>query len=366
MMDEMNAMNFRFVSEPTFEPWDWTNPALVGIGGSETSHIEMAQRLAARGHRVTSYAPVGFEGWRADPYGVIWMHSKYLDTETAPDAWIVYRAPHLVDDLPEDAVVWLICQDIDYPKQLTERRAKRFARIVALCETHAAYLKARYPFVADRVFVSSNGIKTELIAELDAVRPRRNPKRLMYASSPDRGMEFLLDVFSRAKEIVPDLELHLYYGFDNIDKLKSEGIRKNAERLKAMIQRPGVVNHGRTPQPKLISEWFKAGIWCHPSNFTETSCITSMDAQACGAIPITRPVWAIGENVKHGVFIDGDVTNDLVRSRYVTEVVKLALDPDRQEEIRREMTPYARERFGWAKFVDQWEAWADVRAEVAA
>ena len=366
MMDEMNAMNFRFVSEPTFEPWDWTNPALVGIGGSETSHIEMTQRLAARGHRVISYAPVGFEGWRADPFGVIWMHSKYLDTETAPDAWIVYRAPHLVDDLPEDAVVWLICQDVDYPKQLTERRAKRFARIVALCETHAAYLKARYPFVADRVFVSSNGIKTELIAELDAVRPRRNPKRLMYASSPDRGMEFLLDVFSRAKEIVPDLELHLYYGFDNIDKLKSEGIRKNAERLKAMIERPGVVNHGRTPQPKLISEWFKAGIWCHPSNFTETSCITSMDAQACGAIPITRPVWAIGENVKHGVFIDGDVTNDLVRSRYVTEVVKLALDPDRQEEIRREMTPYARERFGWAKFVDQWEAWADVRAEVAA
>ena len=30
-------MDFVFYSHPTFEPWDWTNPETVGIGGSETS-----------------------------------------------------------------------------------------------------------------------------------------------------------------------------------------------------------------------------------------------------------------------------------------------------------------------------------------
>ena len=356
-------MNFRFVSEPTFEPWDHTNPNTVGIGGSETSHIEMSRRLCRRDHSVWSYAPIP-GGAEVDDAGVFWIPSeRYLDsTFGRGDVWIIYRAPHMVDQLPKDAIAWLICQDVDYPRQLTEERAKRFSRIIALCETHAAYLKARYPFVADRIFVSSNGIRSEFIAELSPgtlISPEtRNSRRLMYASSPDRGMEFLLDIFPRAKEIVPDLELHIYYGFDNIDKLKNEAVRKNAERLKEMTHQPGVTVHGRTPQPKLTSEWFKAGIWCHPSNFTETSCITCMDAQACGAIPITQPVWAVGENVQHGIFIEGDVRSDLIRSRYVTEVVSLALDPERQQDIRSDMMPYARERFGWERFVDQWEAWA--------
>jgi glycosyltransferase involved in cell wall biosynthesis len=328
---------------------------------------------------VLSFAPVGWDGeTRKGPGGEAWLNStEFLAQHVSrnADVYVIYRAPQLVDNLPEGAVAWLICQDVDYNfagRTLTQERLVKFTRIVAFCETHANYLRGRYPSAADKVVVSSNGIKTELIRELLPsllVAPEvRNPKRLMYASSPDRGMEFLLDIFPRAKEIVPDLELHIYYGFDNIDKLKKGWIQANAQRLKEMTRQPGVTNHGRTPQPQLLREWFKSGIWCHPSNFTETSCITCMDAQACGAIPITQPTWAVGENVRHGVFIEGDVTNELVRSRYVTEVVKMALDPERQEAIRRDMMPYARERFTWERFVSQWEAWAevDVKAEVAA
>lgn len=247
-------------------------------------------------------------------------------------------------------------------------RAERFTRIIALCETHGNYLRALYPTLADRICVSSNGIKVALVHQVESVNIPRNPRRLIYASSPDRGMEYLLDLFPRAKEILPDLELHLYYGFNNIDKWAHPWIRENAHRLREMTNQPGVTVHGRTPQPKLIREWFKAGIWCHPSNATETSCITCMDAQACGAIPITNPVWAIGENVRHGVFIEGDVTSEYVRARYVDEIVSLASDPDRQDAIRREMMPWARETFTWERFVSQWEAWAeiDVKAEVTA
>ena len=124
------------------------------------------------------------------------------------------------------------------------------------------------------------------------------------------------------------------------------------------MDQPGVHNHGRTGQRALLEEWFKAGIWCHPSNFTETSCITSMDAQACGAIPITKPVWAIAENVKHGVFIDGDVTQELIQCRFALELIRMALDPERQAKIRETMMPWALLWFPWERWVDQWEAWA--------
>jgi len=83
-----------------------------------------------------------------------------------------------------------------------------------------------------------------------------------------------------------------------------------------------------------------------------------MDAQACGAIPITRPFWAIGENVKHGIVLHGETTDSLVRARYVWEIVKLASDPELQAQIRAEMRPWALLHFNWECVVDQWEDWA--------
>jgi hypothetical protein len=37
--------------------------------------------------------------------------------------------------------------------------------------------------------------------------------RLIYASSPERGLERLLDLFPLIRAAVPDAELHVYHGF---------------------------------------------------------------------------------------------------------------------------------------------------------
>lgn len=39
-------MKFLFYSSVNFEKWDFRNSIRKGIGGSETSHVEMAWRLA--------------------------------------------------------------------------------------------------------------------------------------------------------------------------------------------------------------------------------------------------------------------------------------------------------------------------------
>lgn len=365
-------MKYIFASERTFESWDYRNPDTQGIGGSETSHIEMAQRLAVRGHEVKSYAPVDFDGVQENE-GVLWQKIEDCDYSEECDVWVIYRAPQLIDMLPEGATIWLICQDVDYKHRergLNNDRLTKLTRLVALCGEHARHLRDNWPLqFIKKVCQSSNGIKAELIEQVERENLSRNPKRLMYASSPDRGMEYLLDIFPRAKEIVPDLELHLYYGFDNIEKIiarpgyEKSWIAQNAEHLKTIMNQDGVINHGRTPQPELIRHWFQSGIWCHPSNFGETSCIVSMEAQACGAIPITNPVWAVKENVRHGVFIEGDVRSDLIRSRYVLELVRMALDPARQGILRREMMAWARTAFTWENFITQWENWAKVDLE---
>jgi glycosyltransferase involved in cell wall biosynthesis len=368
-------MRFIFVSTPTFEPWDWTNPDTKGIGGSETSHIEMSRRLAQRGHEVISYAPVPFTGTVIGPGGVTWSHTDNVDFSLT-GIWVVYRDPGFCVRIPANAgAVWHIAQDTEYigfnrRKEFIERNYNgRISRVVTLCKDHATYIKREHPKLANLVCTSSNGVKQDLFEELPVDVPR-NSKRLMFASSPDRGLLPLLHIFQHARELVPDLELHVCYGFNNLETWvrgvkeqaakdsKQSQAEYNLHAMQNALDIPGVTVHGRLQQMELAMEWLKSGIWCHPSNFSETSCITSMDAQALGAIPITIPYWAVGENVQHGVFIQGNASTDpLTRARFAFEAAKLACDPERQESIRHPMMHWARRHFDWERFVDQWEEW---------
>lgn len=368
-------MNFCFYSARTFESWDWSTPLETGIGGSETSHVEMAQRLARRGHLVTSFAPIPDESRAVGAVrldGAVWYKCSAPDPFF--DGWgdhvfVIYRDPPTVDKIPAGVPAWLICQDVSYPT-MTPERAARFTRIVALCEDHAQYLKQLWPYAAEKVCISSNGIRSALIRKFweHPGREHRNPKRLIYASSPDRGLWSLLHIFSRVRELIDDVELHVFYGFNNLEKCpdafpnhpeKAKYIRMMNETLIEALKAPGIVHHGRIGQRDMIDEWLTSGIWCYPSTFTETSCITCMDAQACGAIPVTTPVWAVGENVRYGVMVEGFPDKDpLTKVRYVNEIVRLVQDPERQDAIRSEMMPWALNHFDWENFVTQWEGWA--------
>jgi glycosyltransferase involved in cell wall biosynthesis len=348
-----------------FEQWDWRNSVEKGIGGSETSHVEMAWRLARRGHEVISYGPVPKDvptPWR----GVEWRPLRAARF-SEPGLWVLYRCPAILDKFgPKraDQPRWLMCQDEDYRDQWTPGRAMKLDRVLALCETHAQTMVARHPELDGLTVVTGNGLKMELVREVEAEGlPTRNPNRLMWAPSPDRGLVYLLRTFRRAREFNPDLELHGFYGLDNIEKLikyrpEFSHYRTFREDLIRELDQPGVTWHGRVDQPTLYREWLKTALWPYQTNFTETSCITSMEAQALGAVPIYNPIWALKHNVVAGLMIRGDAYGDaLVRARYAAAIAKLSRDPALQDAIRAPMMLEARQRFNWERVVDQWEAW---------
>lgn len=355
-------MKIHIFSVKHFEDWDWTNSVEKGIGGSETSAVEMAWRLARRGHEVICYAPVPWKGeekWR----GTTWKHFKDADF-TEDGLWVLYRCPSYLDKfgpIKESQPRWLMCQDAHYEYGINEERSAKLDRVIALCEEHAFYLSHVYPGLAGKIWITSNGVKLDLMREVMKKNIVRNPYKLMYASSPDRGLVVLLDIFKKAKELEPKLELHVFYGFHNINKL-TEGeaswkdalikIKRDAE--KGMKQE-GVIWHDRVSQNELYEHWLSSGLWVYPTDFTETSCITCMEAQAMGAIPITNPLWALKDNVGWGISIEGNVSGDkLVQARYVAEIIRAVRDPKIQDQ-REPMMRWARQYFNWERWVDQWE-----------
>ncbi len=53
----------------------------------------------------------------------------------------------------------------------------------------------------------------------------------------------------------------------------------------------------------------------------------------------------------------------MTQARYTLELIRLASQPELQEQIRKEMMPWALDRFDWERFVSQWENWASLDIE---
>lgn len=349
-------MKIHFLSSVTFEPWDWRNSIEQGIGGSETSQVEMAWRLAARGHEVICYGPIPPDcpgSWR----GTTW---KSVDAMTRRDfrddgLWIVYRAPALLAHLQPSPTrrLWFLWQDWDYPGFAT-RVALKAERHITLCQWHGRYMRHGYPHLSDRIWLTSNGLKRDLLEQIEAEGPlTRDSHRVVFASSPDRGLLNVIQAVARAREVIPTLTLHTTYGFSNLDKIPQYAA--TSATIKAALDQPWIINHGRVSQPDLYRLWLSAGLWVYPTTFHETSCITAMEAQAAGAVPIVSPVAALAENVRHGVHLSGNPTDPLVAARFAGEIIRFS-NPDLQASIRPAMMADARARFDWDRMVDQWDA----------
>jgi len=358
-------MKYIFYSPFSFEEWDYRSRDIGGIGGSETSHMEMCWRLAQRANEVISYSYIPDDcdrSWR----GVQWRHID--DVNFSEDGiWIIYRAPEAADKfIPTPGQeLWLMCQDVDYPATITEERISKFSKVITLCDDHTSYMLGRYPYMRGKIFQSSNGIRVDLMRELinGGDLPERDPNRIMYASSPDRGLLYCLETFRYAREFYPELEFHLYYGWDNMDRLierndrYSGKIKSTKESILKAMNQPNVYWHGRTGQRELYKEWLKSSIFLYQTLFKETSCISIMESQALGVVPISNPVWGILQNGLTGIYIDGDAYHDkLVKARYLGELIRLISDTELQDTMRNYAIPHATKGFNWERMVDQWEA----------
>ena len=357
------GVRINFYCPVGFEPWDYRNVE-HGIGGSETCVCEMSWRLARRGYDVTVYGHLG-DGCESEWRDVRWRQIEECDPSEEA-LWIIHRSPVDVGK-PWNGQVWLMCQDVDYGGW-SDEVFSRVDVVMALSGVHARHLARKHPEIAEKIRITSNGVRVDLFEKVEKDGVERNPRRLIWASSPDRGLaQAVLPLWPKIRERVPDAELHVYYGFDNIDKMVAGNpeqwgwIGKIRDRCLEYFDRysgQGVIWHGRVGQEELYRAWLSSSVWPQFSDFTETSCVVSMEAQAGGAIPITRPWWAVGENVKHGVFVNGSAYDDpLARARLVDETCVMLLDEELQNAIRPSMMEEARIRCDWERIVDQWQQW---------
>lgn len=382
------------------EPWNPTTFATGGMGGSETMAWEMARRLAKLGHKVRLY---GHCTPRTEGVfeGVHFLDaSKYRSLRC--DVLIASRDPGAVDDAHKvqatARVLWV--HDIHCGPALNEQRALRIDLILCLSKWHKAFFLRCYPSLsADQVEVTRNGIDlarftlddtrapppatlaqledlvrdgalSQATADIAARRmPKRNPHKAIWSSSPDRGLQTALEAWPSIRKEVPGAELHIFYGFGNWEK--AARMSQNTDQIRVINHlkhlsknTAGVFLRDRVNQVELAREMVSAGVWFYPTWFSETSCISAMEAQAAGLRIVTSPIAALVETVgDRGAMIStktlsldpiATIQGEEYRGKLIAACVRSMADGMEPTWARNDLRKYAAEHFGLDTLAADW------------
>ncbi len=327
-------------------PEYWAPPSVItGIGGSEEAVIYLSKELVKQGFEVTVYNQCGEMAGTYE--GVTYRNYYEINLRDNFNFFISWRL-NIFKDLKINAkksILWLH----DVPMGMKVEDTKHLDKILVLSEFHKTLLPEGIE--KEKIFVSANGINLR-----DFVGSQvRNPKRMIYTSSYDRGIEHVLNAWPEIRKEVPDAELYCFYGWNTFNEMLKNGhvLPDFKSRMEKLFNQPGVFECGRVGHRQLIKELMKSSIWVYPCHFEEISCISGMKAQSCKCIPLTTDYAALKETVRSGIKIPGRAGDPKVNEQFKNELIALLKDADRQEKLRKEMDGLA-EQFSWAGVAKQW------------
>jgi hypothetical protein len=314
------------------EPWSPLSVS-TGIGGSQETLIAMARALRQLGHNVRVYSSCAAAAGEYD--GVAYEDYRVFGCQTSADLIEVWRRSWLANSLPADvpSVLWL--KDMVEPRAVTAA-AHLYRKIFIQSRFHRQYYSG---LAEEKFFYTRNGIHPEHFDQ--AVE--RDPYKVVYGSSYDRGLLHVLKAWPRVSAKVPEAHLTVCYGFE-------------AARARAFqLVRPSWRSY-RQREPDRILE-------IYPTVFPETSCITAMKAQAAGALPVVIPSGAVDETVQFGAKTTTSV-NDYPRGQLPRRVyeeweellISNLRDPAKLEPLRVRMAVDARQRFALGTVAREWSA----------
>lgn len=297
-----------------------------GIGGSETALVEVARHLRKKTGR-TVIVFNSREGRKYCKSGVEYRPSQEMYdyfTKFKPEVHIAWRHNTKLTD----AKTYLWCHDLYTPGAEVH---KNFEKHICLSDFHKNYVMANQNIPESKIVLSRNGVNKERFA----AEIVKNENKIIWPNSPDRGLERAIDIVEKARKVKPDLELHIFYGMDN---MKKYGMAAQAQKLEEMIAvRPWIKYHGNVEQRVLAKEMQEAVVWLYPANFIESYCITAIEALYAKCFPLVRELGALKDTLRPAA------------DREMARLLYLNAETDEQREVWAKELLYILDNKSWEK-----------------
>ena len=358
----------------------WTNPR--GLTGSELSYFQISREMARRGHDVSLYT------FSQKPVPEIWegMRIRNLHTFQSEaslfDVVYSWNEPELFRDVRTDALKMVNLQInsfthcrskfddfVDVWTSPSEEHRKRILR-----EVHPVahdFLINGTPYAPDpsKWVVVTNGCDVDQYSRVSQ-DVARVPGRVIWASSPDRGLHRLLQIWPRIRREIPHAHLRIFYKIDSWFAALLEhpdpvddDIRETRARARYVHEALRRLNgHGielmkSVSREQIEREMASSEVLAYPCdtvNWTEGFSVTLMEACAAGTIPVTTDVDALGSIYGGSVPMVRSPVGERIEE-FAELVIRALRDPQYRDEVRSRTVALARS-YSWSAITDQLES----------
>ncbi|MBL4898346.1 MAG: glycosyltransferase [Colwellia sp.] len=321
-----NASPFKLASPMIFiyggegyRPWNGSSmDSEYGLGGSESSCIQLAENLTELGYNVVVFsmcggASSGSPGGTAATFvnGVLYQPLESYEefiTSYYVDTLIVLRYAEYLryTDNITHTVLWLE-DTVFIGKELVMNN--KLSAVVTLTDWHREFFIEKYPQLEARTVVIGNALNAknfvvqpdnkQTVTFMNAKSGTSDnvcPVKFIYSSCPTRGLDTVVELWPEICKVFPNIELHLYCDFDN-SYVAAQTETDIPKLMNAINFFPNIKNHGRIPQVELRQIMLDSDIWFYPTDFNETYCVTALEMQASGVLCIHSNVAALQNTV---------------------------------------------------------------------
>lgn len=327
----------------------WNSNNQIGIGGSEVAVIKIAESFKSFGWEVVVSGDV-IEGVIN---GVEWiptdkLHNKYFNRfDVIVGVSYIHFALEFKDYSKAKKIFWI--HNTDYHPWYRGVKIEESERLlnpehidafVCLTNWHRDQWSQKYSLDPERFYIIGNGIDTDTFIG----HPRRVKNRFIWSSAPERGLSGLLNNWNAIRTVLPEASLHVYspgYSVATAEEWGRDGLE-------------GVEFKGTASQAELHYAMLQAEYWTYLTSYEETYCITALEMQYAGVLPIVTPVAALSETINSGIILPDNKQKwqTLIKVLKDTSRSLNTLSTESNHRFAKKLTWYERS-YEWKKTIEQ-------------
>jgi len=179
--------------------------------------------------------------------------------------------------------------------------------------------------------------------------------RIIYHTTPHRGLNILTPVFDKLCEKYDNIELDVFSSFELYGWQERDKDFQNI--FDALEANPKVRNHGTQPNDVVREALMKSHIFAYPSTWQETSCLSLMEAMSSKNICVHSNFGGIYETASHWTNMYQMHENNNMHASAFYNMLDMTIEGYQQMKVNVNPTKvYTDTFYSWSNRKPEWEA----------
>jgi glycosyltransferase involved in cell wall biosynthesis len=203
-----------------------------------------------------------------------------------------------------------------------------------------------YKIPKEKFWVCDLGIDKKFFDE-HSKNVSRDPDKVIYCTTPYRGLDVLLDAWPEIRKRSPNAWLRVISGMSLYSMPSRVEFNELIDKARAM-EKQGVKYSEPLPRADFVRELAEASVFAYPNHFPETYCTVASEATYLDVGIVSSAYGAIPEVVgDNAVLIEGDSKQPAYREKFIDAVVAM---------LKNGHKPAGRKPRDWNDVARDWDA----------